>query len=164
MASKKAERLLEEKKQWLEGQLADSKKQTAEMRSEIDEAPRETIEVSTLEIVDGKHIEEKQMVVVTHADQRLLRDYDDAMRAQGVLEHNIREIEFLLSPPKGRERELIYQQAQRDRESNPQLTVRQLAEKYFPHYLPGRADSAIRMMDQGLRRLVRKNTAATNKK
>jgi hypothetical protein len=164
MASKKAERLLKEKKQWLEGQLADSKKQTDGMWSKIERAPRETFEVGTLEFVDGKPVEGKQKVITATADQRLLRDYYDTMRAQGLLEHQIREIEFLLSIPKGREPEPIYQQAQRDREANPQLTVHQLAEKYFPHYFPGRADSATRMMDQGLRRLVRKNTTATNKK
>jgi hypothetical protein len=161
MTSAKTRKALEKTKLWLEGQLADIKKQTTEMWSKIEMAPRETLEVGTLEFVDSKPVEGKQKVIVTTADQRLLRDYYDAMRAQGLLQRQVQEIEFLLSPPPGREGELIYQQAQRDREANPQLTVRHLAEKYFPHYFPGRPDSAIRMMDQGLRRLTRKSAKPT---
>jgi hypothetical protein len=49
----------------------------------------------------------------------------------------------------------IYQQARRDKLDDPELTTRQLAERYFPFYFPERADAAIRMMDQGLRRAAR---------
>lgn len=152
MKSTKARKKLEDKKRDLEKQFADLEKQTKEMRLQIEKAPRETIDVPAF----GK-------VVVTHDDQRLLREYNDAMGTQGRIAGEIVELESLLSPPKGREKELVYQQAQQDRAANPQLTVRLLAEKYFPNYFPDRTKSAIRMMDQGLRRLTRKKTSSTNK-
>jgi len=102
MKSTKAGKKLEQKKRVLEEQFTDLKKQTEEMHLQIEKAPRETIEVPTLEIVNGKDVQGTQKVVVTHADQRLLRDYDDAMRTLFHIEYQIREIEFLLSPPKGR--------------------------------------------------------------
>jgi len=97
----KAEKAQEKKKRCLEERLADSKKQTEEMWLKIKKAPRQSIEVATLEIVNGKHIEEKQKIVVVAVDQQLSREYDDAMRAQGRIEYEIGEIESLLFPRKG---------------------------------------------------------------
>jgi hypothetical protein len=102
MKSKKANKWLEDEKRWLEEQLAARKGQTDKMLSELERAPRETIEVGTLEIVDGKHVEGTQKVIVGNADQRLSRDYDDAMRAKGHLAYRIKRIESLLAPLKGR--------------------------------------------------------------
>src|SRR5258707_4337091 len=101
MKSTKANKKLVDEKRWLEEQLAARKEQTDKMWSELERAPRETIEVGTLEIVNGKHVEGTQRVVVAHEDQRLSWDYYDAMRAQGHLEHRLKQVEFLLSPPKG---------------------------------------------------------------
>jgi hypothetical protein len=102
MKSTKARKGLEDKKRWLEEQLANSKKQTEEMWSKLEKAPRETIELPTLEIINGEPVEGKQKVVVVHTDQRLEREHEDAMRAQYRLQYELGEIEFLLSPGKGR--------------------------------------------------------------
>jgi len=102
MKSKKATKQLEDEKQWLEEQLAACKEQTDKMWAELERAPREEIEVGTLEIVNGKHVEGTQTIVVAHTDQRRDREYYDAMRAQGHLEHRTKQIESLLSPKTGR--------------------------------------------------------------
>jgi hypothetical protein len=102
MKSKKATKWLEDEKRWLEEQLASRKEQTDKMWKELERAPRERIEVGTLEIVNGKHVEGTQTIVVAHTDQQRSREYDDAMRAQGHLEHRLKQIEFLLAPSMGR--------------------------------------------------------------
>lgn len=85
-----------------------------------------------------------------------VRNYHDLNREICRLQYDLTKIEFLLSPPKGRPSEEIYQQARRDKLDDPELTTGQLAERYFPRYFPERADAAIRMMDQGLRRAARR--------
>ncbi len=90
------------------------------------------------------------------SNSMVVRNYHDLNREIGRLQYELRKIEFLLSPREGAPiPEEIYQQAGRDKLDNPELTTRQLAERYFPHYFPDRANSAIRMMDQGLRRVAR---------
>lgn len=110
-------------------------------------------------LVHGQKLEVRRVV-----SEQVDRAYNDSLRELGRVWHEIRETESLLHPSRGREKELIYQQAWQDRAANPRLSVRLLAERYFPHYFPNRAESAIRMMDQGLRRLTRKKTSYTNKK
>jgi hypothetical protein len=85
-----------------------------------------------------------------------VRNYHDLNREIGRLQYDLTKIEFLLSPPKGRPPERIYDQALSERLDNPNLTPHQLAECHFPFYFPERADAAIRMMDQGLRRATRR--------
>jgi hypothetical protein len=82
--------------------------------------------------------------------------YEDSQRQIGRLQYDLGKIEFFLSPPKGRPSEGIYQQARLDKLDHAELTTRQLAERYFPYYFPERANAAIRMMDQGLRRAARR--------
>jgi hypothetical protein len=90
------------------------------------------------------------------SDPIAYRMYEDAQRQIGRLQHELSEIDFLLSPPKGRPREGTYDQALREKLNDPKLTTRQLAERHFPFYFPQRADDAIRMLDQGLRRATRR--------
>jgi hypothetical protein len=85
-----------------------------------------------------------------------VRKYHDLNRQIGWLRYELGKVQFLLSPPKGRPRERIYDRALSEKSNNPELTTRQLAERYFPKYFPERADAAIRMMDQGLRRATRR--------
>ena len=74
------------------------------------------------------------------------------------INREIKELNDLISPAKGRPPEAIYEQAKRDREANPRLTVKALAEKYLPEYFPDRTRHAIDMMDQGLRRQRRRSS------
>ena len=85
-----------------------------------------------------------------------VRNYHDLNREIGRLRYELGKVQFLLSPPKGRPRERIYEQALREKLNDSELTTRQLAERCFPYYFPERADAAIRMMDQGLRRAARR--------
>jgi hypothetical protein len=85
-----------------------------------------------------------------------VRNYHDLNREIGRLQRDLTRIEFLLSPPKGRPREGIYDQALSEKLDEPKLSNRQLAELHFSLYFPERADVAIRMMDQGLRRATRR--------
>jgi hypothetical protein len=123
----------------------------------IEKAPAESSFLS-----DGKPI--IAMLINGKPTRVLLSDpmayhmYEDSQRQIGRLQYDLGKIEFLLSPPKGRPSEEIYQQARRDKLDDPELTTRQLAERYFPFYFPERADSANRMMDQGLRRAARRST------
>jgi hypothetical protein len=92
------------------------------------------------------------------SDPVAYRKYEDSQRQIGQLQYDLSKIEFLLSPPKGRPREGIYDQALNEKLDVPELSTRQLAERHFPLYFPERADDAIRMMDQGLRRATRRAT------
>jgi hypothetical protein len=85
-----------------------------------------------------------------------VRNYHDLSREIGRLQRDLSKMEFLLTPPKGRPREGIYDQALIEKLAEPKLSIRHLAVRYFPRYFPERADAAIRMMAQGLRRASRR--------
>ena len=147
MASKKTTRALEGKLSQLKDDFGELAKQTEEMDKEIQAWPVKVI------VVHGRKLKARSIV-----SEEVYRAHHDSLRELGRIAYEIREIESLLHPSRGREQETIYQKAQRDRVANPRLTVRQLAEKYIPHYFPNRADSAIRMMDEGLRRARKRST------
>jgi hypothetical protein len=153
MTSKKATRALEAKLSQLKHAFGELVKQIEETEKEIQSWPVKVI------VVHGQKHKLRRVV-----SEQVDRIHNDSLRALGRIEYEIRETESLLHPSWGRENEPIYRQAQRDLAANPQLKVRQLAEKYLPHYFPKRAESAMRMMDQGLRRLNRKKTSYANKK
>ena len=90
------------------------------------------------------------------ANAMQVRNYHDRNREIWRLQRELSKIEFLLSPPKGRPCEGIYDQALSEKLNENKLSTRQLAERHFPLYFPERADAAIRMMDQGLRRAARR--------
>jgi hypothetical protein len=153
MKSKKATRALEDKLSQLILAFDDLVKQMEEIEKQMQRWPVEEI------LVHGQKCKVRRIV-----SEYVDRAYSDSYRELGRIKAEIRATELVLHPPMGRGEEPIYQQAQLDRASNPQLTVRLLAEKYLPQYFPNRADFATRMMDQGLRRLTRKQVSHTKKK
>jgi hypothetical protein len=94
--------------------------------------------------------------VLRMSDPAVCRMLEDTERQISLCTLEIREAEVLLSPPRGRPPEAIYRQALRDLEAQPNLTTRQLAVKYLPHYFPDRAEWALNMMKEGLRRARRR--------
>jgi len=92
----------------------------------------------------------------TILNEQVHRTHSDLLREKGRIEHEIRQVESLLYPTKGRPADPIYEQALRDLNANPQLTIRQLAEKHFPSHFPDRQEYAIAQMEQGLRRVRRR--------
>ena len=76
----------------------------------------------------------------------------DTQRAIDQLTWELSEIEFILHAPRGRPPERAYDQALRELERDPKPTLRELAEKFFPHYFPDRAQIAVDMIRQGIYR------------
>ena len=142
-----AKKALENERPFLVQRLEDLYKNRERFRRQIEKAP-----VYTMTRPDGLQVKVRDLDYVTD------RLNEDNERAIDQAQYELSKIEFLLTPPSGRPREPIYDQALRDRENDPSLSIPRLAQKYFPHYFPDRAESARRMMDQGLRRAARKKT------
>ena len=113
------------------------------------------MQIRKAQVLEGTNLDGTKWKVRL-SDPMLDRVYEDTQRAIGMLSREFIETEFMLSPPKGHPPERIYRQALRDRETNPQLSVRDLAEKYLPIYFPEHAEHGIKAMEQGLRRARRR--------
>lgn len=140
--SRRSKEMLIAKVHFLKDHLKQLEEQDERLTAEIEKAP-----MSDITYADGRHI------VVRMSDPELVRMSEDTGGGEICrCKQELTEAEFMLSPPKGHPPDRIYRLALRDRESQPTLTVTQLAQKYLPHYFPGRSNSAVRMMDEGLRR------------
>ena len=83
-------------------------------------------------------------------DPMLDRMDEDCAREINRLERETAAIDMLLNPPIGRPRERIYYKALLEKEEDPSLTIRNLAEKYLPLYFPEHAEEAIDAMRHGI--------------
>jgi hypothetical protein len=167
--SKKVDHFLKRKAAQLRTRIDAADKLVDEMPPAVREELKRLFVKAGISVTIGARGEAKltfrrNRIDFTAIEKNLIRSFYQTFLWQAEDQVQLEENEFLLSPPRGRGKEVVYQQAQKDREINPQLTVRQLAEKYFPNYFPGRADSAIRMMYQGLRRLASNSNLPAKKR
>jgi hypothetical protein len=146
---------LEKEREILTKQIKSLSESAGDLPPGVEKAPVESSFLSDGKPVVAILIDGKPARVLL-SDPMAYRMYEDAQRQIRRLQYDFGKIEFLLSPPKGRPSEEIYQRARGDKLDDPELTTRQLAERHFPYYFPERADAAIRMMDQGLRRAARR--------
>lgn len=147
-ARKVSERLSGRAKRFLEDRV-DFLTQAIARRSEVSKSTWARIESAPIKTVlrpDGTKLR------VRLSDPYFDRLFDDNERAIGSLRVELAEARFLLSPPRGRPPDRIYELALEEKERNPELTDRQLAEKYLPNYFPDRTDYACEMIRSGLNR------------
>jgi hypothetical protein len=110
------------------------------------------VNVITSEPVTGIITPDGSVIKARLIDPIVDRMDRDNEREIGRVQYEISKLDQLLSPPRGRAREPIYEAAFQDKNANPSLTVLELAQKYLQEYFPNRKESAVEMMRQGMRR------------
>lgn len=130
---KKAQRLLEEKKQRLEAQIVAAKKVLDEMPNEIKDLLGNTVRPL---LIEGKHeFDQAQIAALTSDEFKLLRGVGQLMYAMATDEYDLGFIQSMLSPKKGRPNKPIDPRLQaaideRVRGGARKLTYKQLAIKH----------------------------------